>query len=257
MPKIDLNSDLGESFGAYKMGLDSQIMQFISSANIACGYHAGDSLVMEQSVREAKAQNVAVGAHPGLPDLVGFGRRNMSITTDEARTYVQYQVGALWAMAKAQGVPMQHVKLHGALYNMASADENLASAICAGIAAVNPELIVLGLSGSHMITQARHHGLRAACEVFADRAYQDNGQLVPRSQPGSVIHDPELTVKRIVGMVTNKEVTSINGNVVKLEVDSICVHGDNPKAVDQVSKIRDALTAAGVEIVNLGGIFNG
>ncbi len=257
MARIDLNSDLGESFGAYKMGLDSDVMQYVSSANIACGYHAGDPLVMGQSIADAKAHNVAVGAHPGLPDLMGFGRRNMNITHDEARAYVQYQIGALSGMAAAQGVALQHVKLHGALYNMASADKELALAICEGIAAVNPELIVLGLSGSYMISMGKLCGLRTASEVFADRAYTDDGQLVPRSVAGAVIHDPEITRKRIIQMVTQGSVQSINGNTVEIEVDSICVHGDNPEAVEQVKLIRDALTSAGVEIVNLGGLFNG
>ena len=254
MYKVDLNSDLGESFGAYTIGLDSQVIPYVSSANVACGYHAGDPLVMDQTVAAAKTAGVAVGAHPGYPDLMGFGRRNLACSPKEVKAYVQYQLGALMAFAKAQGVKLQHCKPHGALYNMAAKDMELSLAIAEGIAEVDKDIILMGLAGSKLLEAGRKAGLRVASEVFADRAYQADGSLVPRKQPGAVIHDKDQAIARTVRMVTQGKVTAVTGEEVSIQAHSICVHGDNPSAVEFVKNIRAALTAQGVEIVPLAQI---
>lgn len=254
MYQVDLNSDLGEGFGAYSIGLDGEVIRYVSSANMACGYHAGDPLVMARTVAMAKAAGVAVGAHPGYPDLMGFGRRNMVCSPAEAKAYVQYQLGALLAFTTAQGVKLQHVKPHGALYNMAGKDMELAAAIAEAIAEVDGTVILLGLAGSKMLEAGRKAGLRVASEVFADRAYQADGSLVPRKQPGSVIHDPDEAICRTVRMVTEGKVTAITGEEVEIAADSICVHGDNPAAVAFVRDIRAALEAQGVRIAPLAEI---
>ena len=251
MYKVDLNSDLGESFGAYTIGLDSQVIPYVSSANVACGYHAGDPLVMDQTVAAAKAAGVAVGAHPGYPDLMGFGRRNLACSPKEVKAYVQYQLGALMAFAKAQGVKLQHCKPHGALYNMAAKDMELSLAIAEGIAEVDKDIILMGLAGSKLLEAGRKAGLRVASEVFADRAYQADGSLVPRKQPGAVIHDKDEAIARTIRMVTEGKVTAITGEEVSIDAHSICVHGDNPSAVEFVKNIRAALHDQGIEIVPL------
>ena len=251
MYRVDLNSDLGESFGNYTLGMDEEILQYVSSANVACGWHAGDPLVMEKTVALAKRCGTAVGAHPGFPDLMGFGRRNMVITPDEAKAYVRYQLGALYAFAESQGVRIQHVKPHGALYNMAAVDEKLARAMCEAVYEFDPEIIFMGLAGSKMIEMAEAVGLRAASEVFADRAYNDDGTLVSRKLPGAVIKDKDLAIRRVVRMVKDGKVESVNGTDIAIRADSICVHGDNPKALEFVKNIRETLIAEGVEIKNL------
>ena len=249
--KVDLNCDLGESFGAYTIGLDREVMAHISSANVACGWHAGDPLVMEHTVRLAREAGVAVGAHPGHPDWMGFGRRNMALSPDEARTYVKYQLGALWAFAKSAGIPLQHVKLHGALYNQAAADPALAQAVCQGVREVDETLIILTLAGSQMLKTAQALGLRTASEVFADRAYNADGSLVSRRLEGAVIQDEALAVQRAVRMVTEGVVTAITGEDIPILAQSICVHGDNVKAVAFVRSIREALGQRQVEIAPL------
>lgn len=254
MYQVDLNSDLGEGFGAYSIGLDGEVIRYVSSANVACGYHAGDPLVMARTVAMAKAAGVAVGAHPGYPDLMGFGRRNMACSPAEAKAYVQYQLGALLAFTAAQGVKLRHVKPHGALYNMAGKDMELAAAIAEAVAEVDGTVILLGLAGSKMLEAGRKAGLRVASEVFADRAYQADGSLVPRKQPGAVIHDPDEAIRRTVRMVTEGKVTAITGEEVEIAADSICVHGDNPAAVAFVRDIRAALEAQGVRIAPLAEI---
>ena len=254
MYKIDLNCDLGESFGAYTLGLDSQVLPHISSANVACGFHAADPVVMSKTVQLAKAAGVAVGAHPGYPDLQGFGRRNMGIPPNDVKAMVQYQIGALLAFCKANSIAMQHVKPHGALYNMAGKDEALALAICEGIAQVDDSLILLGLSGSKMLSAAKTVGLRAASEVFADRAYEEDGSLVARTKPGAMITDEDEAVRRVVAMVEKGTVTAITGKENPLQADSVCVHGDSPKALNFVQKIRTAFQAAGIQIAPLGEI---
>ena len=269
MYKVDLNSDLGESFGAYTIGLDNEVIAHVSSVNVACGYHAGDPLVMEKTVAAAKAAGVAVGAHPGFPDLMGFGRRNMVVSPKEVKAYVKYQLGALMAFAAAEGIRLQHCKPHGALYNMAGKDMDLALAIAEAIAEVDKDIILLGLANSKMIDAGKQLGLRVANEVFADRAYQADGSLVPRKLPGAVIHDKDEAIARTVRMVTEGKVTAIceklkeniprqlfevpvqaaiTGEEVEIAAHSICVHGDNPSAVEFVKNIRAQLTARGVEI---------
>ena len=259
MYKVDLNSDLGESFGAYTIGLDNEVIAHVSSVNVACGYHAGDPLVMEKTVAAAKAAGVAVGAHPGFPDLMGFGRRNMVVSPKEVKAYVKYQLGALMAFAAAEGIRLQHCKPHGALYNMAGKDMDLALAIAEAIAEVDKNIILpflkksaicrlLGLANSKMIDAGKQLGLRVANEVFADRAYQADGSLVPRKLPGAVIHDKDEAIARTVRMVTEGKVTAITGEEVEIAAHSICVHGDNPSAVEFVKNIRTQLTARGVEI---------
>lgn len=249
--KIDLNSDLGESFGVYKIGMDQEVLKYISSANVACGWHAGDSMVMEKTVALAKKNGVAVGAHPGYPDLVGFGRRTLNVTPEEVKSYVKYQVGALYAFTKGAGVKMQHVKPHGAMYNMAAKDYKLALGIAQGIKEVDENLVLMGLANSEMIQAAKDVGLKVANEVFADRAYNDDGSLVARSLPGAVIHDKDVAIKRVVRMVKEGKVESITGNDVDITVESICIHGDNPEALEFAKNIKAALINEGIEISSL------
>lgn len=251
MYQVDLNCDLGESFGNYTIGMDDLVIPHISSANVACGWHGGDPVVLEHTMKTAKENGIAVGAHPGFPDLMGFGRRNMVLSADEAYTYTKYQLGALYAFAKTNGLTLQHVKPHGAFYNMAGKDRKLADAICRAVKDFDSDLILLGLAGSQMIEAARDLGLKAAQEVFADRAYNDDGSLVARSQPGAVIHDKDMAIDRVVKMIRENKVTSINGKEVDLVPHSICVHGDNPSAIEFVKAIRIRLAAEGIEVVNL------
>lgn len=248
MYKVDLNCDLGESFGNYKIGSDEKVISYISSANIACGFHASDPLVMDNTVKLAKKYGVSVGAHPGFPDLLGFGRRKMDVSLREAKTMVQYQIGALKAFCTANGVEMRHVKPHGALYNMAAKDLDLALAICEGIYEVDPKLILLALSGSKMLEAASHIGLKAASEVFADRAYNSDGSLVDRSREGAVIKDEEEAIKRVIRMVKESKVKTIDGIDITLKADSICVHGDGEKALNFVKKINDAFKSEDIRI---------
>ena len=257
MVRVDLNCDLGESFGNYTCGLDARIIPQISSANIACGFHASDPLVMAKTVAMAKEYGVAVGAHPGYPDLVGFGRRNLSVAPEELKAMVQYQIGALRAFCDAQGLVMQHVKPHGAMYNMAAKDRKLADAICRAIVEVDPKLLLLGLSGSQLLEAASEIGLPWASEVFADRAYEDDGALTPRSLPGSVITDEEQAIARVLQMVREGTVTARSGKTIAICADSICLHGDGVKAVEFAARIRKELTSNGVEIVPLHALKNG
>lgn len=209
MAEVDLNADLGESFGAYKIGMDEEIIPYISSANVACGFHASDPVVMEKTVQFCREHDTAVGAHPGFPDLVGFGRRKMAVSDRELKAMVMYQIGALSAFCRAAGVPLQHVKPHGAMYNMAGRDKKMALAICEGIYDVDPKLILLGLSGSKLIEAAAETGLPYRSEVFADRAYEEDGSLVARSKEGAMITDEDLAVKRVIQMVKEGTVTAI------------------------------------------------
>ena len=256
MNQIDLNCDLGESFGTYRLGMDDAVIPFVSSANIACGFHASDPVVMRKTVELAGKSGVCVGAHPGFPDLMGFGRRNMKVSPLEAKSYVQYQIGALHAFCRACGVRMVHVKPHGALYNMAVRDYGLAKAICEGIAEFDGSLILLALSGSEMIRAARDTGLRAASEVFADRAYEEDGSLVARTKPDSMITDENEAIRRVVRMAKEGKVKTVTGKDISIQADSVCVHGDNAKALEFVQKIRAALTAEGIEIAPLPQILS-
>lgn len=248
MPYLDLNCDLGESFGAYTIGCDEQVIPYITSANIACGYHAGDPTVMHRSVELCCRYGVQVGAHPGLPDLAGFGRRRMQITPAEAADCVAYQIGALRAFCDEVGVPLHHVKPHGALYNMAAKDRPLADALCRAVQKAAPGAILLALSGSEMETAARAIGLPVACEVFADRGYRPDGTLVPRGTPGAMIEDETQAIARVVRMAREGKVTACDGSEVELRADSVCVHGDGPKALAFVEKLREALPADGITL---------
>ena len=248
MPSIDLNCDLGESFGAYTIGMDAQVIPYVTSANVACGFHAGDAVVMERTVALCKASGAAVGAHPGLPDLQGFGRRVMKISPAEAGAFVTYQVGALKAFCDAAGVPLHHVKPHGALYNMAGRDRELADAIARAVQSAAPGAVLLALSGSEMVRAAQAIGLPVASEVFADRGYRPDGSLVPRGTPGAMIEDEDEAIARVIRMVKEGKVRACDGTDIALRADSVCVHGDGPKALAFVRKISDALKASGVEL---------
>jgi UPF0271 protein len=254
MYRVDLNSDLGESFGHYTLGMDERVIPLISSANVACGYHASDPVVMEKTISLAKEAGIRVGAHPGFPDLMGFGRRNMNVTPAEAKAYTLYQLGALDAFCKAKGVKMQHVKPHGALYNMAAKDYALAKAICEAIAEYDKDLIVLALCGGQLLQAAKDLGLRAASEVFADRGYEEDGTLVDRRKAGAMITDENVAIARVVRMIKEGKVTAVTGKDIDIQADSVCVHGDGEKALAFVSKIRAALQQEGIEICSLDQI---
>jgi len=249
---IDLNSDVGESFGAYTLGRDADLIPLITSANIACGFHAGDPGVMRATVALAREFGVAVGAHPGFPDLIGFGRRELKATPREVEDAVAYQIGALAGIAATEGLRLQHVKAHGALYNMAVRDASLADAIARATASVDRSLILLGLPGSELIAAGERAGLRTAAEGFADRAYQPDGTLVPRGQPGAVIEQIVTVVTRAIMMARDRVVIATDGSRVPLEIETICVHGDTPGAAALARHIRDALKAAAIDIVSMG-----
>lgn len=245
---IDLNCDMGESYGAWTMGRDNDVLPFVSSANIACGFHGGDPSTMRKTVAAAIKHGVAIGAHPGLPDLAGFGRRVMQITPDEAYDSVVYQIGALAGVAASQGARLHHVKAHGALYNMAAKDAVLARAICEAVRDIDPSLVLYGLAGSKLIEAAQAAGLKAASEVFADRSYQDDGSLTPRSHAGAMIEDVDQAVAQVVRMVKEGVVRSQSGKDVPVQADTLCIHGDQPNALVFASGIRRALEAASIRI---------
>lgn len=249
--RIDLNSDLGESFGPWPMGQDAALMESISSANVACGFHAGDPGTMRATIALAREQGVAVGAHPGFPDLVGFGRREIKASPAEVHDFVLYQLAALAGMAAAQGVALQHVKAHGALYNMACRDRALADAIARAVATFDRSLILFGLPNSELLRAGQAAGLAVAAEVFADRSYDPDGSLTARSKPGSVIHDTQTVVERAIRMVRDKQVVAVDGSTITLQADTICLHGDTPGAADHARAVRKGLEAAGIEIRNL------
>lgn len=243
---VDINSDIGESFGMYKMGLDEQVINHISSANIACGFHAGDPIWMSRTVKLAEKHGVAIGAHPSFPDLAGFGRRNMSLKPEEVKADIVYQIGALQAFTKSK--KLQHVKPHGAMYNQAVMDDVMAKAICESILDVDPNMILIALAGSNWVKIASSCGLRVASEAFADRAVASNGSLVPRSSPGAVIHDVSEVVQRGLEIVTNGTVRSITGEKIDIKADSICIHGDTPGAVNMAAELKGNLEKAGISI---------
>lgn len=246
MKHVDINCDMGESFGAYRLGNDEEILSYISSANIACGFHAGDPATMRKTVRMALEKGVAIGAHPGLPDLVGFGRRNMDIDPQEAYDIVVYQVGALQAFVQAEGGSMQHVKPHGALYNMAATRPALAEAIAEAIYKVNPSLILYGLADSELTRAGARIGLRTAHEVFADRTYQEDGTLTPRSQPDAMITEQSQSLAQVIRMVTEGRVLSLQGVDVPIQADTVCIHGDGAHALEFARSIHAAFEGAGI-----------
>ena len=251
--KIDLNCDLGENYGVYKIGNDEKIMPYITSANVACGFHAGDSMTMAKTVNLAKKYGIAVGAHPGFPDLLGFGRREMHVTFEEAKNYTIHQVGALLAFAKAVNMKLQHVKPHGALYNIAVKDERLSEAIVKATKAVSEDFIVFAPPKSALAKVAVEAELRVAHEFFADRSYNADGTLVPRNRKGAVVQKPKKVVENLVRAIREGKVLAVNGSTIKLgKLHTVCVHGDTQGAVSLAKLLKSELTAADVEVEPVG-----
>jgi len=249
---VDLNCDMGESFGAWSMGADSAVLEYVSSANIACGFHAGDPRVMHRTVADALEQGVAVGAHPSLPDLQGFGRRTMRVSSDEVYDLVLYQVGALAGFCHALGGRLSHVKAHGALYNMAAKDAVLAGAIASATRDFDPSLVLFGLAGGELIRAGRSAGLRVASEAFADRTYQPDGTLTPRSRPDAVIRDVATALAQVERMMREGRVYAAGGSDVAMEPDTICIHGDEPDAPVFARELRALLARLGVAVLAPG-----
>ena len=253
--KVDLNSDLGESFGAWKMGQDSDVLTFVSSANVACGFHAGDPLVMKKTISEAVKAGVAVGAHPSYPDIKGFGRRNMACSPDELYADTLYQIGALRAFCEASGVKLQHVKPHGAMYNSAAKKLDEALAIAQAVKDAGGNLILMGLAGSQFDEAAKQLNIPYASEAFADRGYMNDGSLVPRKMEGAFVKDVEIAAQRVIKMVKDGVVEAIDGTIINLRPHSICLHGDSPSAVQMAQTLRKRLIEADIEIVPLRDLF--
>jgi UPF0271 protein len=251
MYRVDLNCDMGESFGVYRIGNDEDILNYVTSANIACGFHAGDPSTMRRTVHMALEKGVSIGAHPGLPDLIGFGRRNMAITPEEAYDLIVYQVGALYAFVKAAGGNMQHVKPHGALYNMAAKDQALSEAIAKAVYDIDPTLVLFGLAGSELIKAGERIGLKTANEVFADRTYQQDGSLTSRREPNALINDEQEAIQQVIRMVKEGKVRSQQGVDVNIQADTICIHGDGPHALTFAKKIREDLIESGIIIQSI------
>ena len=250
--RVDLNADVGESFGAYAIGHDAGLMQVITSASIAAGFHAGDPSVLRKTIRLAKSHGVAIGAHPGFPDLAGFGRREMQVSANDAEDFVLYQIAAVAGVAAAEGLPLQHVKPHGALFNMAAKDGVLAAAVASAIAAFDRRLILFGPPDSALLRAGRAAGLRVAAEGFADRGYEPDGSLVSRTKPGSVIHDLDEVVSRAVRMALEQSVIALDGSVVPLTVETICIHSDTAGADHLAARVRAGLEAAKVTVRSFG-----
>ncbi len=255
MKPIDLNCDMGESFGAYKIGMDEQVMAYISSDNIACGWDAGDPAVMDRTIQMAREKGVGIGAHPGFPDLLGFGRRNMACTGEEIRQYIIYQIGAIQAFCKSHNTKLTHVKPHGALYLEAVENETVARAITHGILSVDPDLYFVALAGKKGETMRRmgeELRLKVVYEAFPDRAYTPEGTLVSRKEPGAVISDPDIVAQRALLMARNGEVVAIDCSKISLDVQTLCVHGDTPTAVDLVKNIRTVLEQNNIKVAPMG-----
>lgn len=251
MTQINLNADLGESFGAYTIGNDVEVLKAIKSANVACGFHAGDPLVMQKTVALAHKHNVSIGAHPGFPDLQGFGRRPLHMALDDVYAMVVYQIGALMAVALSQGSRMTHVKPHGALNNMACEDADLSAAICRAVKDVDRNLIFLAPALSELSVAGKRAGLKVAEEIFADRAYTDKGTLVSRKVKGAVIHDAQTCLNHVMNMVDKSALISIEGKVLKTDIHSICVHGDTPKACETAAYVLKGLQDSGLDVCAL------
>jgi len=252
MSIIDINCDLGESFGAYTLGRDEEILKFVTSANIACGFHAGDPATMRKTVQLCLENNVGIGVHPGLQDIIGFGRRNMDISPEEAYDLVVYQIGALSAFVKAQGGKIQHVKAHGALYNMAAQNQGLSDAIAKAVYNVDSELILFGLANSELIKAGQRIGLRTASEVFADRTYQKDGSLTSRRQADAMIEDDNEAVAQVIRMAKEKKVLSRQGVDIDILAETVCIHGDGPHALTFAQKIRSKLKESGIDVQAIG-----
>ena len=245
---MDLNSDLGESLGAWRMGNDDAMLRIVSSANVACGFHAGDAAGILRTLRRAAECGVTVGAHVAYPDLAGFGRRNMDVSSANLQADVIYQIGALQALAAVAGTAVRYVKPHGALYNTIAHDERQAHDVIAAIHAVDPALCLVGLAGSPLLEWARQSGLRAVAEAFADRAYMPDGSLVSRREPGAVLHDPQEVAARMLRLATEGVVTAIDGSTVRMEAESVCVHGDSPGAVAMARQVRELFERSGITV---------
>ncbi|MBD1382177.1 LamB/YcsF family protein [Metabacillus arenae] len=245
---VDLNCDMGESFGSYIIGRDEEILNYITSANIACGFHAGDPSTMRKTVKMALEKNIGIGAHPGLQDLAGFGRRMMDISPQEAYDMAVYQIGALSGFVLSEGGKLQHVKPHGALYNMAAVNQLLAEAIAEAVYKIDPELILYGLAGSELVKAGERIGMKTVNEVFSDRTYQSDGTLTSRSELNALIKDHELAVNQVIRMVKEGKVTCLQGTDLKIKAESICIHGDGENAVDFAKYITTALLDAGITI---------
>jgi 5-oxoprolinase (ATP-hydrolysing) subunit A len=253
MRAIDLNSDLGESFGAWSMGDDAAMLDVVTSANVACGFHAGDPAGILRTLKAAVAKNVTIGAHVAYPDKVGFGRRNMDVASDELTADVIYQIGALQGLAKAAGTSVRYVKPHGALYNTIAHDRRQALAVIAAIRAIDPTLVLVALAGSELIELARNEGLQCVAEAFADRAYTPQGTLVSRREPGAVLHDPKLVAQRMLRLVEDGTIEAIDGSRTRIQADSICVHGDSPAAVEMARELRRVLENANLSLRPFAG----
>ncbi len=250
MPTIDLNCDMGESFGAWTIGNDAELMDFVSSVNIACGFHAGDASVIRKTIETAIEKKIKIGAHPSFPDLQGFGRREMKLSPQEIFDIVLYQVSALKGICEALGTQLHHVKPHGALYNIAAKDENSAQSIAKAVKAIDSNLIFYGLSGSFLISEAEKIGLKTASEVFADRTYQTDGSLTPRSEPNALIKDTEIAIAQVLQMIQTHTVTATNGETVEIKAETVCIHGDGENALDFARTIRQRLKENNVEILS-------
>lgn len=249
---VDLNADMGESYGSWSKGDDAALLDIVTSANIACGFHAGDWDVMATTMRNAVAKGVGIGAHPGFPDLHGFGRQRMAFAHESLQNLVQYQIGAAQAMARAAGGSVRHLKLHGALANMCSADEAMASACYKAALSVAPDIIIMVLAGTAQQRAAEALGAKIACEIFADRAYNDDATLVDRSLPGAVIHDPERASQRVADMVEAGEIIAESGLRIPTAIDTICLHGDTPTAVSIAARVRKELEARNITLQKFG-----
>ncbi|AIS19451.1 LamB/YcsF family protein [Pseudomonas rhizosphaerae] len=253
MPTIDINSDLGESFGAWSMGDDDAMLDIVTSANVACGFHAGDPAGILRTLKAAAARQVSIGAHVSYPDKVGFGRRNMDVASDELTADVIYQIGALQGLAQAAGTCVSYVKPHGALYNTIAHDRRQALAVIAAIRVVDPGLVLVALAGSSLIELAREEGLTCVAEAFADRAYTPEGTLVSRREPGAVLHDPQLIGQRMLRLVEEGTLEAIDGSITRIQADSICVHGDSPAAVAMARELRRVLEQANMQLQPFAG----
>ena len=248
MLSIDLNCDMGESFGAWKMGNDAELMNYVSSINVACGFHAGDAAVMRETVETAIRKNIAIGAHPSFPDLQGFGRREMCLSAQEIFDIILYQVSALKGICEAMGAKLHHVKPHGALYNQAARDYKTAKAIAQAVTAIDKNLIFYGLSGSRLIAEAENLGLRTASEVFADRTYRSDGSLTPRNEHNALITNSDQAISQVLQMIENQNVTAISGETVPIKAETVCIHGDGARALEFARAIRQKLVENGVKI---------
>jgi UPF0271 protein len=252
MKVIDINCDIGESFGAYHLGQDAKIIKYVTSANIACGFHAGDPATMRKTVQLALEHGVGIGVHPGLQDLIGFGRRNMDISPEEAYDLVVYQIGALSAFVKSEGGKIQHVKAHGALYNMAAKNKELSEGIAKAVYKIDQDLILFGLANSELIKAGERIGLRTASEVFADRTYQQDGSLTSRRQSDAIITDDNEAVQQVIRMVNEKKVLTRQDADIKILAETVCIHGDGPHALSFAQKIRTTLEQSGIDVRAIG-----